>query len=98
MPEVRISAWLCSSWPFYTGGIAARRADFSVKEKDEASPAQVRRDSSNAFILRFVGGEGFCVLGYSPCASIAGQKFCFWVARSRKPGNSPAPPALVSQC
>jgi hypothetical protein len=38
MPEVRISAWLCSSWsptPFWAA------ADFSAKEKDEASPSRV---------------------------------------------------------
>jgi len=34
MPEVRISAWLCSSWSLARFWAAI---DFSAKEKDEAS-------------------------------------------------------------
>jgi hypothetical protein len=48
--EVRIPVWLCSSRSL---GWAA---DFSVKEKDEASLSNgFRQDSLNAFILRFAG-------------------------------------------
>lgn len=43
-PEVRISPWLCSSWSYEVRRQRCRRsraANFSVKEKDEASPARV---------------------------------------------------------
>jgi hypothetical protein len=37
-------------------------ANFSVKEKDEASPTRgARWDQQNAFILRFARDEGFFV-------------------------------------
>ena len=49
--EVRIPVWLCSS-----GSAAFVGADFSVKEKDEASLSNgFRQDSLDAFILRFAG-------------------------------------------
>jgi hypothetical protein len=40
--------------------VVAGATDFSVKEKDEASPMNCfHRDSSDAFIPRFAGIEGF---------------------------------------
>jgi hypothetical protein len=45
-------------------------ADFSVKEKDEASPSrQSRRDLLNAFILRFAGVWRLFVS--RPCAGLS---------------------------
>ena len=50
MPQVRISVWLGSSRSLVGA------ADFSVKEKDEASLLNRFQGSSlNAFILRFAG-------------------------------------------
>ena len=55
--EVRIPVWLCSSWPLRWA------ADFSVKEKDEASLSdRFRQDSLDAFIPRLAGIEGFFIL------------------------------------
>jgi len=40
--------------------------DFSVKEKDEASPMNCfHRDSSDAFIPRFAGIGGFFILAFN---------------------------------
>jgi hypothetical protein len=75
-PGVRISVGLCSSRlpgtigsrPFGPGGY------FSVKEKDEASPsAGAARDSWNAFIRRFAGGEGFMSSALCTGLSIVNQ-------------------------
>src|ERR1017187_7360964 len=55
--EVRIPVWLCSSRSSQRRSMTvATMADFSVKEKDEASLANCfRQDSLDAFILRFAG-------------------------------------------
>jgi len=62
MPEVRISAWLCSSWSQCQGLYGGYGADFSDKRRMRpARYASASRGSSNAFILRFAGAEGFFV-------------------------------------
>jgi hypothetical protein len=51
-------------YPRSTNNHPHSSANFSVKEKDEASLANdFRQDSPNAFILRLAGGEGF-LLGW----------------------------------
>ena len=70
-PGVRIPVGLCSSRPLASRALSifARKlpmADFSVKEKDEASPPNcLRRTVWDAFILRVTGSEGFLFSGFA---------------------------------
>ena len=49
-PQVRISVWLCSSWSRLAGPTSP-----SKRRMRPARFAGARRDSLNAFILRFAG-------------------------------------------
>jgi len=69
--EVRIPVWLCSSRLLSRRSLtAAATADFSVKEKDEASLSNgFRQDSLDAFILRFAEVKAFLFISSSSSSS-----------------------------
>ena len=68
MPGVRIPVWLCSSWLRRCG------ADFSVKEKDEASPFARRKGTVECLHSPLPGVEGFFISA-PRLVDLARQKF-----------------------